>query len=223
MKPDLRLAACDLRPGHEAQGALRATMLRAMLLLLATGALAACGSRPPDESHYLQDVQSARAEKDASLRAAGSPIPPDAYGKFLPLSYFPVDVEYSVPAAFRENPPGSRQRVEMQTSSHEPRQMERTGTLEFTLQGQPMRLAAYVEVGQRDDRLFVPFTDLTTGKETYPAGRYLDIARSPTGVYVVDFNLAYNPYCYYNPTYDCPYPPKENRLQVAIRAGEKIR
>jgi uncharacterized protein (DUF1684 family) len=101
--------------------------------------------------------------------------------------------------------------------------MERVGVLEFTLHGQPLRLSAFVEVGQRDDRLFVPFTDLTSGKETYQAGRYLDISRSATGVYVVDFNLAYNPYCYYNPTYDCPYPPKENRLQVAIRAGEKIK
>jgi hypothetical protein len=111
----------------------------------------------------------------------------------------------------------------MPTSSKELRQMERIGTLEFTMQGQALRLSAFKEVGEPDDRLFVPFTDLTTGTETYPAGRYLDISRSPTGVYVVDFNLAYNPYCYYNPTYDCPYPPKENRLQVAVRAGEKIK
>ena len=69
----------------------------------------------------------------------------------------------------------------------------------------------------------MPFTDLTTGKETYQAGRYLEIARSSTGIYVVDFNRAYNPYCYYNPTYDCPYPPKENRLPAAILAGEKTR
>jgi uncharacterized protein (DUF1684 family) len=109
----------------------------------------------------------------------------------------------------------------MQTSTHQPRQMERIGTLAFTLQGKLLRLAAYHEVGDSSDHLFVPFTDLTSGKETYQAGRYLDIARSPTGVYVVDFNEAYNPYCYYNSTYDCPYPPKENRLSVAITAGEK--
>jgi uncharacterized protein len=202
-----RLAACDLR-------------LAALILSLV---LAACGSKPPDESHYMDKVAKERAAKDAALRSPGSPVPVDAQGRFLPLSYYPVDPAYSVPAAFRENPPGSRQRVEMPTSSKELRQMERIGVLEFTMQGQALRLSAFKEVGEPDDRLFVPFTDLTTGTETYPAGRYLDILRSPTGVYVVDFNLAYNPYCYYNPTYDCPYPPKENRLQLAIRAGEKIK
>ena len=185
--------------------------------------LAACGSKPPDESHYMDKVARERAAKDAAFRGPGSPVPAGVQARFLPLSYYPVDPTYSVPAAFRENPPGSRQRVEMPTSSKELRQMERIGTLEFTMQGQALRLSAFKEVGEPDDRLFVPFTDLTTGKETYQAGRFLDIARSATGIYVVDFNLAYSPYCYYNPTYDCPYPPKENRLAIAIRAGEKIR
>jgi uncharacterized protein len=185
--------------------------------------MSACSSRPPDEGNYVKGVESARAAKDVAMRSPRSPIPADAQARFLPLSYFPVDPAYSVPAAFRENPPGSRPRVEMQTSSSEPRQMEIIGALEFTMQGQPLRLLAFKEVGESEDRLFVPFTDLTTGPETYRAGRYLDISRARTGIYVVDFNLAYNPYCYYNPTYDCPYPPKENRLQVAIRAGEKIK
>jgi uncharacterized protein len=196
---------------------------RAFVLVAVLAAATACRSRPPDESSYVDAVASARAEKDVAFKEAGSPVPAEARGTFLPLAYFPVDPSYAVPAAFREDPPGTRQRVEIQTSTHQPRQMERLGVLEFTLQGQALRLAAYREVGESADRLFVPFTDLTTGKETYQAGRFLDIARSATGIYVVDFNLAYNPYCYYNPTYDCPYPPKENRLQVAIRAGEKIR
>jgi uncharacterized protein len=183
----------------------------------------ACSSRPPGEGSYVEDVEAARAAKDVAFRSSRSPIPAEAQAKFVPLSYFPVDPVYSVPAAFRENPAGGRPRVEMQTSSREPRQMEIIGVLEFTMQGQPLRLLAFKEVGESEDRLFVPFTDLTTGAGTYRAGRYLDISRSRTGIYVVDFNLAYNPYCYYNPTYDCPYPPKENRLQVAIRAGEKTK
>ena len=102
--------------------------------------------------------------------------------------------------------------------------MERIGVLEFTLQGQALRLSAFKEVGEPDDRLFVPFTDLDdrARRRTRRAATSTSRARA-TGIYVVDFNLAYNPYCYYNPTYDCPYPPKENRLQVAIRAGEKIK
>ncbi len=198
-------------------------MSRGFVLAVALVFWAGCSARPPDESGYVATVASARAAKDGALRSAGSPIPADAQGTFLPLAYYPVDPLYAVPAAFREDPPEARQRVEIQTSTHQTRQMERLGTLEFTLQGQALKLAAYREVGQSADHLFVPFTDLTTGKDTYQAGRFLDIERSATGIYVVDFNRAYNPYCYYNPTYDCPYPPKENRLSVAIRAGEKIK
>jgi uncharacterized protein (DUF1684 family) len=198
-------------------------MSRAFVLIAALALTAACSSRPPDESTYAEGIASARAAKDAAFRLPGSPIAAEEHARFLPLAYFPVDPLYAVPAAFREDPPGARQRVEIQTSTHQTRQMERLGTLEFTLQGQALRLAAYREIGESADRLFLPFTDLTTGKDTYQAGRFLDIARSATGIYVVDFNLAYNPYCYYNPTYDCPYPPKENRLAVAIRAGERVR
>ena len=64
------------------------------------------------------------------------------------------------------------------------------------------------------------FSDLTSGTETYPAGRYIDLYRNATGLYELDFNRAFNPYCYYNESYDCPFPPPENRLQLPIRAGE---
>jgi uncharacterized protein (DUF1684 family) len=104
------------------------------------------------------------------------------------------------------------------------RQMRRAGTLEFALKGQPLKLTAFVEVGAANvDHLFVPFADMTTGTETYAAGRYLDLDRNATGIYIVDFNRAYFPYCYYNPTWECPYPPSENRLKVPIRAGERMR
>ena len=59
----------------------------------------------------------------------------------------------------------------------------------------------------------MPFADLTTGKDTYPAGRYLDIHPTSTGFYTIDFNMAYNPTCAYNETYDCPFPPPSNRLE----------
>jgi hypothetical protein len=198
-------------------------MSRGFVLAAALGLSAACSSQPPDESNYVEAVSSARAAKDAGFRTAGSPVPADARERFLPLAYFPIDPLYAVPAAFREDPPEARQRVEIQTSTHQTRQMERLGTLAFSLNGRALTLAAYRDVGQSADHLFVPFTDLTTGKDTYQAGRFLDIERSATLIYVVDFNRAYNPYCYYNPTYDCPYPPKENRLSVAIRAGEKTK
>jgi uncharacterized protein (DUF1684 family) len=91
------------------------------------------------------------------------------------------------------------------------------------LHGQKMTLTAFFETGSANaQRLFVPFADLTSGTETYPAGRYLELDPTATGIYIVDFNIAYNPYCYYNEEYDCPFPPSENRLKTPIRAGERL-
>ena len=69
--------------------------------------------------------------------------------------------------------------------------------------------------------LFVPFVDLTKGKETYESGRYLDIEPTATGIYTIDFNYAYNPTCAYNKAYSCPYPPPSNQLKIPVHAGEK--
>ena len=100
----------------------------------------------------------------------------------------------------------------------------KAGKLKFSLHGQAYTLTAFVSAEDTARRrLFVPFRDLTAGLETYAAGRYLDLDRTPTGLYDLDFNLAYQPYCYYDAKYDCPIPPAENRLSVPIRAGERIR
>jgi uncharacterized protein (DUF1684 family) len=112
----------------------------------------------------------------------------------------------------------------MPTSTGKIRDMERVGYLEFTLKGESRRLTAFAEADAAQvSRLFVPFSDLTSGTETYQAGRYMDIDPQSSGVYVVDFNLAYHPYCYYNAEYDCPFPPSENRLKTPVRAGERLR
>jgi uncharacterized protein (DUF1684 family) len=87
-----------------------------------------------------------------------------------------------------------------------------------------MSLSAFVEVGAPDiNHLTVMFSDMTSGTETYAAGRYIDLERTATGIYDLDFNKAYHPYCVYNASYECPYPPPENRLKVPIHAGEKLR
>jgi uncharacterized protein (DUF1684 family) len=112
--------------------------------------------------------------------------------------------------------------VEMPTSQGKIRKHQRVGFLEFTLKGQPLTLCAFVEAGAGLNRLFVPFSDMTSGTETYAAGRYLELDRTSSGVYTIDFNKAYNPYCYYNADFDCPYPPRESRLPLPIRAGERL-
>jgi uncharacterized protein len=191
--------------------------------VLACVALTGCAPNPvEDESTFLRDLQTFRHAKDEALRQPDSPVPSEKRAVVLPLEYFPGSIGYKVPAVLRLDT--DQPTLEMPTSTGQRRQMRRVGTLQFTVKGQPLSLGAFVEAGASTmDRLFVPFTDLTSGTETYPAGRYLDLDRTPTGLYVIDFNRAYNPYCYYNATYDCPYPPRDNRLRLPIRAGEKMK
>ena len=194
------------------------TVVIASLLAALT---AACGSQPKHED-YTAKIAAIRAAKDESFKTdPDSPIPADKKATLLPLAYFPIDESYAVPASLE--PSADRARIKVPTSIGKIRDLERVGTLKFFLKGQQLKLTAFLEVEEpRANRLFVPFSDLTSGAETYPAGRYMELDPTPTGIYLVDFNIAYHPYCYYSPEYDCPFPPKENRLEVPIRAGEKM-
>jgi uncharacterized protein len=198
---------------------------RAAAILAAVLAVAAarCSSKPPDDPKtYVARIAAERAAKDEQFQRANDPVPANKKGEFLPLAYFPIDPEYNVLAALK--PATEEQTLMMPTSSGQPRKMRRVGTLEFTLKGKPMSLSAFVEVGAPDiNRLTVMFSDMTSGTETYAAGRYIDLDRTASGIYELDFNKAYHPYCVYNASYECPYPPPENRLKVPIHAGEKLK
>jgi uncharacterized protein len=184
--------------------------------------LAACGSPPP--APYAQQIQEQRTSKDAAFASNSpeSPVPPADRGRFLPLAYFPVDEGYHVPARLAPSP--GEVSLEIPTSTGQRRKMRRAGQLRFSVKGQPLTLTAFVEEGdQAMQRLFVPFGDQTNGTETYIGGRYLDLDRTATGLYDLDFNRAYHPYCVYNSQYDCPYPPRENRVSMPIRSGERLK
>ncbi len=190
----------------------------ALLALLAL----ACTAPAPDDSFYLDTIAADRAEKDrAFLEASDSPVPLEDRDAVLPLSYYPPDLDYRVPAELQV---AEEQPVfDVPTSAGKIRPMQRVGVLEFTLQGQSRTLSALIEVENPTlDQLFVPFADTTNGSETYDAGRYLELDLTTTGLYDLDFNRAFHPYCYYDDTYDCPFPPPENRLPTAIFAGERL-
>ncbi len=182
--------------------------------------IAACTIRPAEED-YPAKIAAIRAAKDDSFKNdPDSPVPADKKATLLPLEYFPIDEGYAVPASLE--PAAERTRIQVPTSTGKIRNIERIGALKFSLQGKPMQLTAFIDVeSPQVNRLFIPFADQTSGTDTYAAGRYMELDPTPTGIYVVDFNVAYNPYCYYSPEFDCPYPPKENRLDVPIRAGER--
>ena len=193
-----------------------------LFIVVAAALAVACSSKPPDDRNYTAKIEAARAAKDAAFQKDTDPIPQDRKAAFLPLAYFAIDPEYKVAAVLQ--PIEDRTVIQMPTSTGTLRPMRRAGRLEFTLKGQQLQLTALVDLTAATlDHLFLPFTDLTSGTETYPAGRYLDLDRNVTGLYEIDFNRAYNPNCYFNASYECPYPPAENRLKVPIRAGERVK
>ena len=194
-------------------------VLKVLVMPALVVGLAACSKAPVP---YPDQIAAWHAEKDRFMREAPeSPVPADKRASFAPLPYFPVDPAYRVPASLQPAPAGAA--VEMPTSTGQRRKMRHVGTLAFTINAQPLSLGAFAEADDKTmRRLFVPFGDLTNGVETYPGGRYLDLERTASGVYDLDFNRAYHPFCLFNPSYDCPYPPPESRLKVPIRAGERL-
>jgi uncharacterized protein (DUF1684 family) len=173
------------------------------------------------ERPYQEEIEAWRAQKDAFMRSDESPVPPEGRATFPPLSYFPIDERFRVPAVLKVS--RGDETMEMSTSTGTRRTMRRIGTLEFTLEGTPMTLTAFAEATDTTLlRLFVPFGDATNRSETYRAGRYLDLDRTATGLYDLDFNHAYHPFCLFNTSYECPIPPRENQLKVFVRAGERL-
>lgn len=160
-----------------------------------------------------------RKAKDSFFRlSSNSPLTNSQKVSFKGLSYF----EYN--PAFRFNvglKPCPAEEVAIQTNSGDMRKYFRAGYLVFEVEGEAHRLTALSR--DEDEDLFLPFSDATSGKETYAGGRYLDLPRPrEDGIVLIDFNYAYNPYCAYSSVWSCPLPPAENKLRVAIRAGERI-
>jgi len=110
--------------------------------------------------------------------------------------------------------------VVMQTSTGDEQVYTRYGRLRFTVDGQDVALTVYADADS--GAFFLPFVDALRGRETYGAGRYLEPEPLDDGQFLVDFNLAYNPYCAYSDDWSCPLTPRENWLAVPIRAGEQL-
>jgi len=144
-----------------------------------------------------------------------SPLPQEQKERFVGLKYFPENSNLLFELHIEEFP--EKENIELQTSTGDLQTYIRFGKIRFQVKG----IEAELTVFSNQYGFFLPFVDSQAGKETYGAGRYLEPHMSPKGKLLVDFNLAYNPYCAYNDMYSCPIPPVENRLKVAIIAGEK--
>ena len=140
--------------------------------------------------------------------------------------FFPINKEYNVTCSFEKIT--DTVGFTMTTSANTLKHYFKYGRLDFMIAGKEYLLFVYqskdlMEVEKYKDYLFVPFTDATTGDETYGSGRYLEFYKQDiqNNELQLDFNKAYNPYCAYSPNFKCPIPPKENRIPAAIKAGEK--
>jgi uncharacterized protein len=160
--------------------------------------------------HYADSTKSPLTEADLKV--------------FKGLDFFPINEKYIVKAQFVRT---KKEKVfKMKTSTTRLPEYKKYGELHFTIDGVAYKLNVYQSMDLKKKKeyknhLFLPFSDVTNGKESYIGGRYIDMEIQDAKVWEIDFNKAYNPYCAYNHKYSCPIVPLENDLDVAIFAGVK--
>ncbi|EQD72360.1 protein containing DUF1684 [mine drainage metagenome] len=174
---------------------------------------------PGIESEWRKAIEEERALKDEFMaRHTESPFVAERV-PFHPLNYFPVDAKYRLPGRLERR--ATPEEAFLRTNRDGSAVMRYLGDLVFSLEGHRHRLRVYHAGEGVGTSVFVPFRDLTSGKESYGPGRYLVFTLTEDDRYDVDFNAAFNPYCAYTDAYECGFPPAENDLPIAIRAGEK--
>ncbi len=173
------------------------------------------------ENEFAKAIAIERKEKTDNLKKDENSPFATLTGKFEDLKYFKPDLKYRVNATLTSI--NDKNVIVLNTSDGKEQKYLEYAHATFTLEDVENKLVILevMEMGPQRGKLFLAFADETSGKETYGGGRYLDIKKVPAATSVVlDFNKAYNPYCAYNDSYSCPFPPAENILKVAIRAGE---
>jgi len=165
-----------------------------------------------DTEALLQD----RKDKDEFLKLSPhSPIPAQDQGAFTGLSYFGPNPDFVFTV---ELEPVEPTEVPIQTTTGDTRTYHRIATATVDIEETAVTLAIY---SSGHDSLFLPFKDTTSGRESYGAGRYLDIDPNEDGTITIDFNYAYAPFCSYSDQYSCALPPQENWITVSVEAGER--
>jgi len=177
-----------------------------------------------DISKWKEDIRFEREEKDGFLKLhQQSPLSIKDRRKFEGLNYYSPDLDFRFELKLHEHE--QKEILKIEDTQGNEREFYRWGEFEFKISDHNCKLQAY-KSSPHEERLFVPFRDATSGRESYGAGRYLDLDnenhKTPRGYWILDFNRAYNPWCAYSDHYACPFVDSENWLKVAIRAGEKL-
>ncbi|HEX6223908.1 MAG TPA: DUF1684 domain-containing protein [Chryseolinea sp.] len=173
----------------------------------------------------VYDIEQYRKKQENEFRdPEKSPLDKKSRKKFKGLNYFPINLQYRVPATFvkAENPT----LFKMKTTTSRLPEYQKYGEVHFKLDGEVRVLEVYQspEISQKpglEDYLFIPFTDETNGVDTYEVGRYIEFRIPASHDVIIDFNKCYNPYCSYGSGFSCPIPPEVNHLPLKILAGEK--
>ena len=170
------------------------------------------------DNEYLTLIKNLRNDKDSYLKKdTASPLKDKK--DFKGLKYFEVNPNFKITGKIDKVTSG--QTINISMTGGEVEEYEAYGNVKFEIEGVKCALKIFKTP---EGNLFLPFKDLTSNKETYGAGRYLDFGVNDVknNQITIDFNKAYHPYCAYNQTFTCPVPPAENTLNVAVKAGERL-
>lgn len=173
-----------------------------------------------DES-YVERIETDRIDRNGFMLSSTSPLTDEDKSNFEGLKYYPIDPSYKLTAKIEVF--GQRQPIFITSTTGEQLKYIPFGHVFFELEGKEQKLILYQDWEEKDpNRLSLMFADATSDVETYGGGRYMDVMYRNTNSVILDFNTAYNPYCHFNDEYSCPIPPRENLLEIAIEAGEKL-
>lgn len=176
-----------------------------------------------DDVAWRLDLERERHWREALYTGPDSPLSAEARPRFKGLQWFAPDPVYRVRGVklrrHAERKPGR-----LDATGPDAIALDEVGAFSFVLDERPCVLAAFQPApGEADeDYILVPFLDATSGKETYGAGRYLDVEPRADDAYELDFNRAYHPYCAFDDAWACVLPPAANRLAVRVEAGERL-
>lgn len=194
-----------------------------IVLIVLTGSLLAQSYNKDSLNESIQKFQKElNTDYSDSLH---SPLSKADRLKFKGHDFYPLDLTYCVIADLKRTP--EEKTFKMKTTTDRLPEYVKYGELHFKIKGTKYKLNVYksAEISKKseyEDYLFLPFKDLTNGKETYGGGRFIDLKVQTENKMIVDFNKAYNPYCAYSHEYSCPVPPPENFLETEIKAGIKL-
>lgn len=173
----------------------------------------------------VHDIEMHRKKQEDEFRdPKTSPLDKKLRKNFKGLDYYPINLDYRLKAVFVKNETPAL--FKMKTTTSRLPEYQKYGEVHFKLDGEERVLEVYQspeisKMPDLEDYLFIPFTDLTNGIDTYDVGRYLDFKVPSSPEVILDFNKSYNPYCSYGGAYSCPIPPQANHLPLKVEAGEK--